>query len=338
MITMILGVTGLFCTGKDTVAEILKEMNFYHVSFSDIIREEVKKRKEKITRDTLIKVGNELREGFGADILARIALEKVQDGENYVFTSIRNSSEVQLLQQRKDFLLIEVVSPDNIRLERIIQRNREEDPKTMKELKEKERQESSNEANNQQLHLVTKMAEIVMGNDSTKEVLKTKIERLVKDYLYKLHLPRPDWDAYFMNIAEQVKLRSTCLSAKKGALLVRDKMILSTGYNGSPRGIKHCIDGGCRRCTLRHLGKMKSGVYQEPCICCHSEENAIALAAYNGVSTKDAVIYVTYTPCVVCAKMIINAGIKKVVTKMDYPDDAGKGLLKQAKMDITKIT
>ena len=83
---------------------------------------------------------------------------------------------------------------------------------------------------------------------------------------------------------------------------------------------------------------MKSGVYQEPCICCHSEENAIALAAYNGVSTKDAVIYVTYTPCVVCAKMIINAGIKKVVTKMDYPDDAGKGLLKQAKMDITKIT
>ena len=267
---MILGVTGLFCTGKDTVAEILKEMNFYHVSFSDIIREEVKKRKEKITRDTLIKVGNELREGFGADILARIALEKVQDGENYVFTSIRNSSEVQLLQQRKDFLLIEVVSPDNIRLERIIQRNREEDPKTMKELKEKERQESSNEANNQQLHLVTKMAEIVMGNDSTKEVLKTKIERLVKDYLYKLHLPRPDWDAYFMNIAEQVKLRSTCLSAKKGALLVRDKMILSTGYNGSPRGIKHCIDGGCRRCTLRHLGKMKSGVYQQPCIFFHS--------------------------------------------------------------------
>src|SRR3989344_2605696 len=156
MITMILGVTGLFCTGKDTVAEILKEMNFYHVSFSDIIREEVKKRKEKITRDTLIKVGNELREGFGADILARIALEKVQDGENYVFTSIRNSSEASYLQQRKDFLLINVVSPDKVRLERIIQRNREDDPKTMKELKEKEQKESSDEVNNQQLHQVTK--------------------------------------------------------------------------------------------------------------------------------------------------------------------------------------
>ena len=82
---------------------------------------------------------------------------------------------------------------------------------------------------------------------------------------------------------------------------------------------------------------MKSGVYQEPCICFHSEENAIALAAYNGVSTRDSVMYMTYTPCVVCAKMIINAGIKKVVTKINYPDDAGKELLKQAKIEMIRI-
>ena len=334
---MILGVTGLFCTGKDTVAEILKEMNFYHVSFSDLIRAEVKTRREKITRDILIKAGNELRTAFGADILARKALETAQDGENYVFTSIRNSSEVSLLQQRKDFLLVNVVAPDKTRLERIIQRNREEDPKTITELKEKERIESSDEANNQQLHKVTKMAKVVLANDASKEQLKTKVERLVQDHLYQLQSARPDWDTYFMNIAEQVKLRSTCLSAKKGALLVRDKMILSTGYNGSPRGIKHCIDGGCQRCTSRHLGKMKSGVYQEPCICCHSEENAIALAAYNGVSTKDSIMYMTFTPCVVCAKMIINAGIKKVISKMNYPDDDGKKLLRQARIEIISL-
>lgn len=334
---MIIGVTGLFCSGKDTVAEILKEMNFFHVSFSDLIRDEINRRKEKITRDALIKVGNELRTSFGADILARKALEKAQDGENYVFTSIRNSSEVMLLQQRKDFLLINAVSPDKVRLQRIIQRNREEDPKTMQELKEKEKKESSDGANDQQLHKVAKMAKVTINNNSTKEALKNKVEKLIKDYLYVLHNQRPDWDTYFMNIAEQVKLRSTCLSAKKGAILVRDKMILSTGYNGSPKGIKHCLDGGCKRCTLRHLGKMKSGVYQEPCICSHSEENAIVLAAYNGVSTHDSVLYTTFTPCVVCAKMIINAGIIKVVTKMNYPDDDGKELLRQARIKVVSL-
>src|SRR3989338_1160823 len=94
-IIMILGVTGKYAAGKDTVAELLQKMNFFHVSFSDLLREELQRRKEQITRNNLIHVGNELREKFGADILARRALTKVKDGENYVFTSIRNPSEVE---------------------------------------------------------------------------------------------------------------------------------------------------------------------------------------------------------------------------------------------------
>jgi dCMP deaminase len=331
---MIIGVTGNYASGKDTVAEILQEMRFFHVSFSDTLRDELKKQKKTITRENLIAVGNQLRQKHGANVLATKALQKVKDGENHVFTSIRNPSEVSTLQERSDFILINVTSPDNLRLQRIKKRNREQDPQTLSALLEKEKQENSKDPNAQQLQTVAKMAKINLVNDGSIEVLQLKVKKLVKDWIYRLQDPRPDWDHYFMNIADQVKMRCNCMSAKKAAIIVRDKMILSTGYNGSPKGIKHCSKGGCQRCTSRHLGTIKSGSYSEPCICCHSEENAIVQAAYNGTSTKDATIYTTFTPCTMCAKMIINAGITRVVSKTIYPDDVGTKLLKQAGIKI----
>ncbi|MBI2146394.1 AAA family ATPase [Candidatus Woesearchaeota archaeon] len=327
---MILGITGNYATGKDSVAEILQSMNFFHVSFSDLLRQELYHRKIPVTRDQLILIGNELRERHGADILARKALEQVQDGENYVFTSIRNPAEVKRLQQRTDFLLINVTAPDAVRLQRIVHRNRENDPKTLEELRSKEKLENSSNPNAQQLQTVAGMATVELRNDATKEKLQEKVQKLVADWMFKLQDQRPDWDHYFMNIADQIKMRSNCMSAKKGAIVVKDRMILSTGYNGTPKGVTHCTAGGCPRCTSRHLGKIKSGVYSEPCICCHSEENAIVQAAYNGTSTNGAVLYTTFTPCTMCAKMIINAGITEVVAKTKYPDDVGTKLLKEA--------
>lgn len=327
---MIIGVTGSYAAGKDTAAEILQQMNFQHVSFSDLLREELKKRGEEITRQKLIDLGNELRHDYGADILAAKALQKVEDGENYVFTSVRNPAEVKLLQQRKDFLLVNVVAPDKVRLERLKTRNREQDPKTLAELREKEQQENSRDPAAQQLQAVAKMATVVLTNDSTKEKLQGKVEQLVSGWMFKLQDLRPDWDHYFMNIAQQVKMRCNCMSAKKGAIIVKDKMIISTGYNGSPKGITHCTAGGCPRCTARHLGKVKSGEYSQPCVCCHAEENAIVQAAYNGTSTNGATIYTTFTPCTACAKMLINAGIKEVNALVKYPDDIGTRLLKEA--------
>lgn len=172
-----------------------------------------------------------------------------------------------------------------------------------------------------------KQADVVVGSDGN---LKEKVERVIHDHLYQLQDVRPNWDHYFMNIAEQVKLRCTCMSAKKGAVIVKEKMIISTGYNGTPKGIEHCTSGGCQRCTSRHLGKLKSGSYSEPCICCHSEENAIVQAAYNGASTNGGILYTTFTPCTSCAKMIINAGITEVVAKVKYPDEVGQKLFKEA--------
>lgn len=335
---MIIGVTGNPAGGKDTVAKILQDMNFYHVSFSDLLREELAKRKKPVTRENLIALGRELRTTHGLDILSYIALEKVQDGENHVFTSLLNPEEARVLQKRDDFLLVNVTAPEKERLKRIVERNREKDPTNLEELRQLEEKHASKDPCGQRVPEVIALAKVTIVNDSTLEVLEEKVKRLVKDWLYKLQDKRPDWDHYFMNIAEQVKLRSSCLSAKKGTLIVRDKQIISTGYCGSPKGIKHCTAGGCPRCTSRHLGKIKSGVYSEPCICAHSEENAIVQAAYNGIATKGATMYTTFSPCVTCCKMIINAGIVRVVGKVKYPEnDVGLNMLKEAKVKFELI-
>lgn len=125
---------------------------------------------------------------------------------------------------------------------------------------------------------------------------------------------RPGWDAYFMDIAHVVKTRSNCSRRQVAAVIVKDRRIISTGYNGTPRGVRNCCDGGCARCA----SDAPSGSGLGECICSHAEENSITQAAYHGISTKDATIYVTLSPCLMCAKMIINAGIREVVYDEEY--------------------
>lgn len=144
---------------------------------------------------------------------------------------------------------------------------------------------------------------------------------------------RPVWDEYFMEITKVISSRSTCLRRKVGALIVKEKRILATGYNGAPRGLKHCEEIGC----LREQNKIPSGERQELCRALHAEQNAIIQAALHGVSIKDATIYATCQPCVVCAKMIINSGIKKIIFSGDYPDKLAKEMLNEAKIKIKKI-
>jgi len=125
---------------------------------------------------------------------------------------------------------------------------------------------------------------------------------------------RPDWDTYFMNIAHVVKTRSNCSRRQVAAIIVKDKRIISTGYNGTPRGIKNCYEGGCARCA----SAVVSGAALGECICSHAEENSIVQAAYHGISVKGAAIYVTLSPCLTCAKMIINSGITEVIYDEEY--------------------
>jgi len=135
-----------------------------------------------------------------------------------------------------------------------------------------------------------------------------------------------------MEIVEIVKARSTCLRRQVGALVVRDKRILATGYNGAPTGCKHCAEIGCLRDKLN----IPSGQRQELCRASHAEQNAIAQAAYSGTSIKNGTLYITHQPCSICAKMIINSGIKKIIFKGNYPDELAMTMLQEAGIEIVK--
>ena len=143
-------------------------------------------------------------------------------------------------------------------------------------------------------------------------------------------MQRPTWDEYFLKIAAEVAQRSTCLRRQVGAVLVLDKRILATGYNGVPRGLAHCSDAGC----LRRERKIPSGERHELCRGLHAEMNALLQAAHHGIRIAGATLYSTTYPCVLCAKMLINGGIGKVVTQSDYPDDLAKEMLAEAGVGV----
>ena len=137
---------------------------------------------------------------------------------------------------------------------------------------------------------------------------------------------RPSWDAYFMKIAEDVSTRSTCLRRQVGAVIVKDKRMLTTGYNGVPTGIAHCTEQNC----LRTIYKVPSGERQELCRGLHAEQNAIIQAAYYGLSINGAKIYVTHQPCSICTKMLINSGVTTFIFKYPYNDPLADDMIKEA--------
>ena len=144
---------------------------------------------------------------------------------------------------------------------------------------------------------------------------------------------RPTWDVYFMDIADLVSKRSTCLRRSVGAVLVKDRRVLATGYNGAPSGLHHCLDVGCLR---EQLG-VPSGERHELCRGLHAEQNAIIQAALHGVSVNGSTLYCTNHPCIICAKMIINAGIITVVAKADYRDKLAEDILQEAGVEVSRI-
>lgn len=151
-------------------------------------------------------------------------------------------------------------------------------------------------------------------------------------------IKKPDWDHYFMSLAETVKSRADCTRRKVGAIIVKDYRIISTGYNGTSHGIKNCSEGGCERCKKRDEGKIDWYEYEESCICIHAEQNAIIQAAYLGTSTKGATLYTTFSPCSSCVKMIINAGIKRLIYNVKFHEKQGLKLLKKVGIETVILT
>jgi dCMP deaminase len=137
-----------------------------------------------------------------------------------------------------------------------------------------------------------------------------------------------------MSLAHLAATRSTCLRRRVGAVIVKDRMVLSTGYNDTPRGIRNCGDGGCERCQ----SDAASGTSLDTCLCLHAEQNAVIQAAYHGVAIAGAALYCTHQPCLTCAKIIVNSGIIRIVYDRPYPDPVAERLLREASVDLARQT
>jgi dCMP deaminase len=329
---MLIGLTGRNAAGKGEVARYLQRKSFYYYSLSDAIRDEIRSRGEQPTRERLIIIGNELRQRHGAAVLAERILSKIEDDRHYVIDSIRNPAEVEAFREAKHFKLIRVEAPPEVRFQRIVNRQRESDPKTYDEFVALENREAEGDDTSQNLVKVELMADYPLINAGPVEKLYAQIDDLLPKLLKEVQ--RPSWDEYFMNIAKVVASRSNCMKRKVAAIIVKDKRVISTGYNGTPRGTRNCNEGGCPRCN----NLATSGTALDECLCSHGEENAIVQASYHGVSLKDAIIYSTFAPCLQCAKMIINSGIREVIYNMDYPlNESAFRLFQEAGVFIRKL-
>jgi len=330
---IIIGLTGRNAAGKTTAGETLGGRGFSYLSLSDVIREEAKARGLSPIRENLTALGNELREKHGPGALAELTVARMQSDRNYAVDSIRHPAEVMALKKAGSFSLFHIFAPLEARFARSIARNRDGDAQNLQDfIRQEEREFASSNAAAQQLLETERLADRRIDNDGTLEEFATRLTATLREL--EVSFSRPSWDQYFMDIATQVAARSNCMKRQVAAVIVSDRRIISTGYNGTPRGVKNCNEGGCPRCN----GFSESGRNLEECLCSHGEENAIVQASYHGIAIRDATLYTTYSPCLMCSKMIINAGIRKVVYNEAYPlNDTATAMLKEAGVDLVRL-
>jgi len=311
---VLIGVAGLNGAGKGVVVDYLVERSFYALSLSDVIRDELAQQGFEESRGRMIETGRALREAGGPGVLAEKLVARMLPDRNYAIDSIRHPAEVEALRASgRPFHLIWIEAGSQLRFERIQARGRPGDPTSHEELLELEDCElGSDDPAAQQLLAVRDLADAHFSNEGSLETLQADMQRILEG---TQHFERPDWDEYFMDIARVVASRSNCVKRKVAAVVTKDRRIISTGYNGTPRGTRNCNEGGCPRCNSFAPG----GTRLDECLCSHGEENALTQAAYHGVSLRGAVLYTTLSPCLQCTKMIINAGLMEVVYNASYP-------------------
>ena len=314
---MIIGLTGSIGSGKGVVADFLKEQGFIYLSLSNELREIAKEDKVEFIRENLQNLGNKLREEGGAGVLAQLVVDKInnQEYKKVVVDGIRNPAEIGVLKTLNNFFLVSVDAAQKIRFERVKERGRESDPQAWDGfLKMDGRDKGEGEAETgQNVRKCMELADFTLVNDGGLEEIQEKIRKLFDEVDRKL--PRPDWDEYFVEICRAVARRATCNRGRSGSVIAKNKRLLVTGYVGSPTGVLHCDEVGHQMKTMVH----EDGSKTEHCVrTTHAEQNAICQAAKLGISIDGATLYCKMTPCGVCAKMIINSGIKRVVSEKDY--------------------
>jgi dCMP deaminase len=331
---MFLGFTGPNAAGKgEAIKYLVDNKKFIAFSLSDIIRNEAKKRGLEPVRDNLIVIGNELRQKEGPAVLAKMTSSKIKNMPQAVVDSIRNPFEVEELKKTlKNFMLIGINADPKVRFERALKRARPGDPQTLGEFIKKEETENSSDPNAQQLSKCFQMADLEVDNSGTPEELYKQLDTIISGLNYEPYI-RPNWTEYFMKMAYLAAERSTCLRHHVGAVIVKNNKVISTGYNGAAAGIKDCTELGCLRDQL----DIASGTRHEICRAIHAEQNAIIQASLTGTTTEGATIYCTHSPCIICAKMVVNAKIKKFVTSKYYPDKQYEDLFKEAGVEFETV-
>ena len=311
---MIIGVSGRNGAGKGEIVSYLADRSFYGLSLSDVIRDELEKQGHEPTRERMLETGTAMRAARGPAALALGLIDRLLPDRNYAIDSIRHPAEVEALRESgHGFHLVWVDAPLEVRFERMKARGRPGDPVDLAAMRVLEDREANNDDSAaQQLDAVRKQADFIVENNGELPELHEKIRAVFRETLY---FDRPSWDEYFMSIARVVSLRSNCVKRKVAAVVTLDKRIISTGYNGTPRGTRNCNEGGCPRCNDLAPG----GTNLADCLCSHGEENAIVQAAYHGVSLRGATVYTTFSPCLQCTKLVINSGLAEVVYNSHYP-------------------
>lgn len=338
---MIVGLTGTKAGGKGSVADILKAHGYEYSSTSDRVREEAVARGiADYTIRQLQDIGNELREKFGVAVLAKRSLEKLS-GKNAIIDGIRNPGEIEELRKTGNFILIGVDAPLQDRFKRLIERARESDPKDWNSFLEMDKRDKGlNEAESgQQVAKCLMMADFKIMNNGSIGELNEKVEQVLEKIKLKAsatkqeNYKRPSWDEYFLEISRTVAKRGTCDRGRSGCVIVKNKQILVTGYVGAPKGLPHCDEVGHQLETTIHEDR----VAREHCVrTTHAEQNAICQAAKLGIPIEGATLYCKMVPCTVCAKMIINSGIRRVVCEKGYQSGA-KDLMEQTGIIVDTI-
>jgi dCMP deaminase len=296
------GITGLAGTGKDEATKVFEKLGYQHISTGGCLRAQAKKQGINIAnRMDLINFANKLRKEKHTGYLAELAAKGVSS-DKAVISGIRNIGEVDFLRMKfAGFKMIKICSSDDLCFERIKARNRENSPQTFEEFKKSRIADLKTGIGE-----VIDQTQMIIVNNGTLE----KLNKLIENFLASDN--RLDWDEYFLNIAEAIGKRANCCRGRIGAILVQNKRVIATGYNGAPTDVPRCSEVGC----LLVESKGSDGKITENCIrTIHSELNAIVQAALHGVSTQGATLYSHYKPCFHCAKVLVQAGIKRVVVK-----------------------
>ncbi|MEM4230426.1 MAG: deaminase [Candidatus Pacearchaeota archaeon] len=321
---MIIGLTGTLGAGKSEVAKYAAQNGIFHLSVRSFLEEECKRRGIEPNRDNLVKVANEIRTREGSAYLVKELCKNCYENKIYIIESIRCPGEVEETKQRGGLIFAIDAYPE-IRYDRIITRKSLTDRVSFEKFLEDEKREMhSTDPNEQNLSFCMENADYLILNNGTLEDLHEEVKKSVLSIDNNGKMKRrPSFEEMFMRQAFEWSLRSTCLRRQVGAVIVKNNTLISQGYNGPPRGVKHCEErGGC----LRQLLNIPSGQQLEKCYAKHAEANAILNAGRTGRSVVEAKLFCTHYPCSFCTGDIIQAGINEVIYLWGY--DSG-GMAKQ---------